>query len=218
MTLEKQINKIIENMFSKKAKKNNSRRGANIFLEPLTLKFTVKEAFAYLNSFQNIADFITDCYNENQIYKTAPQYYTLASGWNDYSEKRNNTFENLTNHKFWKKETDTSLVWSYIYLMADAFNLSEKKNSRNNVALNKDTCISYIQEICGNLFVVSRSCDFSLGFLADMYSLITLATANDCKKITWTHANLHTYENNIEATHHQYKNKIKYGKFNFNVR
>lgn len=128
------------------------------------------------------------------------------------------TYKDLLNHKFWKKENNKDLAIGYMTLMKDAFDLSFKKNSRNNVATNDKTCISYIQEICGNLVVVSRSCDFSLGFLADLYLIYNIARENNCSTITWTHANLHVYDNNITKSYEQYTTKIKYDKFNFNVR
>lgn len=207
MKLEQQIEKIIEDMFDVDNHNfeinSSSKRGPNRYLAPLTLKFNTHEIMDYLLSFEDITTFLNDCKTEKEIYQ-------------DYFYP-NSTID-LLNHKFWKKETDPDLAKNYQSLMHAAFTLKSRKKSRNNIATNQYTCISYFQEICGDLVVVSRSCDFSLGFLADLYLICAIAQKNDCYTITWLHANLHTYENNANETKKQYIQKLKYNKFNFNVR
>lgn len=205
MKLEQQINKIIENMFGDKNAEINSssKRGPNRYLAPLTLKFKTYEIMDYLLSFDNIIPFLNDCKAEKEIYQS--YYYE-------------NALTDLLNHKFWKKETNPDLGKAYLDLMNYALCLKGSKKSRNNITTHNQTCISYFQEICGDLVVVSRSCDFSLGFLADLYLICAVAQQNDCSTITWLHANLHTYLNNADATKKQYETKTKYDKFNFNVR
>lgn len=206
MKLEQQIEKIIENMFGDTHVEINSssKRGPNRYLAPLTLKFKTYEIMDYLLSFENIIPFLNDCKAEKEIYES--YFYP------------NSTID-LLDHKFWKKETNPTLAENYQSLMHSAFILNKhSKKSRNNIATNNYTCISYFQEICGDLVVVSRSCDFSLGFLADLYLICAVAQANECSTITWVHSNLHTYLNNADETKKQYTTKIKYDKFNFNVR
>ena len=218
MTLEKQINKITKKMFQGNKDIIISKRGPYVYIPPTTLNFTPDQAEKYLHSFKGISTFLNDCHTEFMIYLRAPSPQKWDTDFEGAWDDRGKACRILENHKFWKKENSYSLILSYLDLMASAIRLRKKDGSRNSLALNKETCISYFQEINGVLVVVSRSCDFSLGFLADMYLISEIAKMNNCNSISWTHANLHTYKNNFFKTSEQYEKKIKCNNFTFNIR
>ena len=132
----------------------------------------------------------------------------------------NNDIEGLREHPFWKGD-EAYLLDGYVKLHQDFINKMSKsryKTSRNTCAANADTCMTLLQRHDVTLYATSRSCDISLGYLADLRTLYLYAKKYGLKQIIWTINTPHIYVNNLEGTIEQFKTKTKNRKLIFNKR
>lgn len=126
----------------------------------------------------------------------------------------------LYEHPFWKQE-ETYLLDSYIKLHVDF--MEKMKNSkyfssRNTVSTSSESSMTFLQRHNQTLFCISRTCDISLGFLADLRTLYLIAKKYNLKYIEWTITTPHIYTNNIKKTKKQFFRKIKIRNLIFNTK
>ena len=129
-------------------------------------------------------------------------------------------YDRLAEHPFWKGEEEY-LLNSYMLLHRNFIHKMEKSKyatSRNTVSANAETCVSFLQRHNETLYCVSRSCDISLGFLADLLTLRIIMKKYKLKNIHWTITTPHIYVNNKELTLKQFLTKKKQAGFIFNMR
>lgn len=128
-------------------------------------------------------------------------------------------YEELKNHPFWKGEEDY-LIKAYVNLHINfmvRMEHSKYPSSRNTVSAEAGTCLTLLQRHNKTLYAVSRSCDISLGFYADLYTLYKYAIKYDLEEINWTITTPHIYTNNINGTIVQFETHTKQ-KLEFNKR
>lgn len=103
-------------------------------------------------------------------------------------------------HPFWAKETNNGLLQQYNNLYSEIYELGRKEISvsKNIISTQNKTCISLFQKRGNNLFVTSRSCDLSLGFLADLFTISEIAKQIGCTYLFWLINVPHIYYNNYE--------------------
>ena len=138
----------------------------------------------------------------------------------EYELFEKNDFEKLSNHPFWKGEEEY-LLRNYMNLHQGfiiRMNNSKYATSRNTVSAVAQTCVSLLQRHNDTLYCVSRSCDISLGFLADLLTLRIIMIKYNLKKINWFITTPHIYVNNKDLTIKQFKTKKKQTGFIFNMR
>ena len=129
-------------------------------------------------------------------------------------------YDRLAEHPFWKGEEEY-LLNAYMLLHRNFIYKMEKSKyatSRNTVSAVAETCVSFLQRHNETLYCVSRSCDISLGFLADLLTLRIIMKKYNLKNIHWTITTPHIYVNNKELTIKQFKTKKKQSGFIFNMR
>ena len=138
----------------------------------------------------------------------------------EYKLFEENNFEKLSEHPFWKGEEEY-LLRNYMKLhfgFIQRMMFSKYKTSRNTVEAVPQTCVSFLQRHNETLYCVSRSCDISLGFLADLLTLKIIMKKYNLKNIHWTITTPHIYVNNKDLTIKQFKTKKKQTGFIFNMR
>ena len=163
-------------------------------------------------------------FTEKQLEKELEKWYKI-SGLNkqvikEYELSEINDFEKLSEHPFWKGEEEY-LLRSYMklhYGFILRMGQSKYKSSRNTVSAVGETCVSFLQRHNETLYCVSRSCDISLGFLADLLTLRIIMKKYKLKNIHWTITTPHIYVNNKDLTIKQFKTKKKQTGFIFNMR
>lgn len=123
-------------------------------------------------------------------------------------------------HPFWAKECYYLFeAYCKLWEMWSWKSKNSSKNSKNIFACNDLTCISSIQQHGRTLIVTSRSCDLSLGFLADCYTIMLLAQDNNINDINWLIQCPHIYYNNYKKTLEYFSNpKETKREFIFNIR
>ena len=129
-------------------------------------------------------------------------------------------YDRLAEHPFWKGEEEY-LLNNYMLLHRNFIHKMEKSKyvaSRNTVSANAETCVSFLQRHNETLYCVSRSCDISLGFLADLLTLRIIMKKYKLKNIHWTITTPHIYVNNKDLTLKQFLTKKKQAGFIFNMR
>lgn len=129
-------------------------------------------------------------------------------------------YDTLAEHPFWKGEEEY-LLNAYMLLHRNFIYKMEKSKyatSRNTVSAVAETCVSFLQRHNETLYCVSRSCDISLGFLADFLTLKYIMQKYKLKNIHWTITTPHIYVNNKDLTIKQFKTKKKQTGFIFNMR
>ena len=129
-------------------------------------------------------------------------------------------YDRLAEHPFWKGEEEY-LLNSYMLLHRNFIHKMEKSKyatSRNTVSAVAETCVSFLQRHNETLYCVSRSCDISLGFLADLLTLRIIMKKYKLKNIHWTITTPHIYVNNKDLTLKQFLTKKKQAGFIFNMR
>lgn len=163
-------------------------------------------------------------FTEKQLEKELQKWYKI-SGLNkqvikEYELFERNDFEKLSEHPFWKGEEEY-LLRSYMKLHYGFMLRMEKskyKSSRNTVSAVGETCVSFLQRHNETLYCLSRSCDISLGFLADLLTLRIIMKKYNLKNINWTITTPHIYTNNKKLTLKQFRTKKKQKDFIFNMR
>lgn len=129
--------------------------------------------------------------------------------------------EQLRKHPFWEGD-ESHLLDGYIKLhVAFQKKMAKSKynSSRNTVAAVAETCVSLLQRHANTLYCVSRSCDISLGYYADLYMLYKYAVRYNLEKVVWHITTPHVYTNNIALTVKQFAENRKINKgMNFNKR
>lgn len=185
-----------------------SRRGDYvIWYQYQTNIFYDYEIDNYLNKFEGI----------DRIYKLVGEEYFLMK------ENSLSNYEKLSKHPFWEKE-DKQLLCAYMDLYS-TFHKKIKNNepgSKNIISTNEKTCITTMQLIyhwnnTKDLIVYQRSCDLSLGYLADLITLRIFMREYGIKRLYWYIGVPHVYTNNLENTIKQFT-EYKKIKMNFNVR
>ena len=78
--------------------------------------------------------------------------------------------------------------------------------------------MTFLQRHNQTLFCISRTCDISLGFLADLRTLYLIAKKYNLKYNEWTITTPHIYTNNIKKTKKQFFRKIKIRNLIFNTK
>lgn len=166
------------------------KRGAVINYEPMIL---------------NDYKMFVDCWElaeklKPDLIKNVKEEYDFLSDRHDWEELK----EFKKSHPFWKKENDNlmcdyaNLYHDLWWLQRDIINWKDKKRfSKNNVACNANTCLSYFQVYGDSLFVVSRSLDIACGFKADILTIKYIADKLECKDICWMIIAPHQYVENI---------------------
>lgn len=157
---------------------------------------------------------------DNEIHK----WKGLEGLWNqvlkEYALFEKGDYDALAEHPFWKGEEEY-LLNAYMLLHRNFIYKMEKSRyatSRNTVSAVAETCVSFLQRHNETLYCVSRSCDISLGFLADFLTLKYIMQKYRLKNIHWTITTPHIYVNNKDLTVKQFKTKKKQTGFIFNMR
>lgn len=152
----------------KYAKVYKSRRGDYIIDNKYQVNlFSVQQLKDYVNSFKGIDRIKKLCEEELDLFL-----------------KKDVT--KLSEHPFWKGES-INLLLNYMDLYNSFFEKYEKseKTSKNIITLNDTTCITALQYCANQLLVYQRSCDLSLGYLADAITLTLIAEKLNCEVICW---------------------------------
>lgn len=169
---------------------------------------------------------VWDCYKENKLsifeineyikgFEGIERIEKLCTDELNYILSENPA---IYDHPFWIKE-DKKLLDAYISLYNNFMNNfnNSKYGSKNIFSCNQNTCISTLQIHGSTLYVFQRSCDLSLGYLADMITLKLLMEKTNCNFLDWKISIPHVYVNNLKQTFNQFKNRVKI-KMNFNIR
>lgn len=141
-------------------------------------------------------------------------------------------YEFKNSHPWWKKEDDNLLLkYNELYSTFMFQLLTEKITSKNIISANNDTCItlfSLTQQTNNTVVfeIIQRSCDLSLGFLADSQSInywrniIKRKYRDFDVKTVWTILKPHVYVNNFEKHFKDWNeyDKENRSKYIFNVR
>lgn len=182
-----------------------SRRGDYVvWPEYRELKKSKDELHKYINEFEGIDRIKELCKKEYDLFKEG------------------NLIE-LKKHPFWEKDTMELLeAYSRLYTNFHKKIKDSKVGSKNVFTCQEETCISSLQLVYdeeGNkeLVVFQRSCDLSLGYLADAITLGLFMDEYTINKLCWIIGCPHVYTNNLENTVKQFNEKKKI-KMNFNVR
>ena len=157
--------------------------------------------------------------NAERFKKLVQKEFDLFSWLAD--DDSNIPYDELRKHPFWAGE-ESYLLDSYINLHKNfqrKMAKSRYSSSRNTVSAEADTCVSYFQRHSITLYCVSRSCDISLGFYADLYTCYLYMKKYDLWELKWYITVPHVYCNNIELTNQQFElnEKINKGMI-FNMR
>lgn len=129
-------------------------------------------------------------------------------------------YAELKEHPFWKGD-EIYLLNGYVDLHKNFISKmanSKYSSSRNTCYSNPDTCLTLLQRHNNVLYCFSRSCDISLGYLADLYTLFLYAKKYNLKKIEWMISTPHIYINNLEKTKKMFFEKYKMRNLIFNKR
>lgn len=171
-----------------------------------------KPATFEITEFNNIKNKIKKIYGDTYFKNVLSELYFLCK-----KRSEHDLWLFFTEHPFWKKESDFNLLKKYNKLYYQFFNKNNGTFSKNNISIQNGTCISSLMYHGAALMVMQRSCDLSLGFSADLLTLILIAEKKGLSTIYWTINVPHVYINNYAAHINMFENGVK-EKMIFNIR
>lgn len=180
-----------------------NKRGEVVNYKPVTFEIT---------EFSNIKNKIKKMYNDSFFENVLDELKFLCK-----KRSEHDLWLFFAEHPFWKKESDFNLLKKYNKLYYQFFNKNNGIFSKNNISIQNDTCISSLMYHGAALMIMQRSCDLSLGFSADLLTIILIAEQKGLTTIYWTINVPHIYINNYKAHINMFENKIK-EKMIFNIR
>lgn len=182
---------------------STNKRGEVVNYKPATFEIT---------EFNNIKNKIKKIYGDTYFKNVLSELYFLCK-----KRSEHDLWLFFAEHPFWKKESDFNLLKKYNKLYYQFFNKKNNYFSKNNISIQVDTCISSLMYHGSMLMVMQRSCDLSLGFSADLLTLILIAEKKGLSTIYWTINVPHVYINNYAAHISMFENGVK-EKMIFNIR
>lgn len=185
-----------------------SRRGDYVIWDSYRINnFSATKIDQYIDKFEGI----------DRIIKLVNEEYALMKVDNV------DNYRKLCKHQFWEKE-DKWLLCQYLKLYSNFHKkiINSQIGSKNIISTNEKTCITTMQLVYNvngskELIVYQRSCDLSLGYLADLITLRLFMKEYAIDQLYWYIGIPHVYVNNLENTIKQFT-ELKKIKMNFNVR
>lgn len=196
-----------------------SLRGPYVMIENFREnKFTLQALEKEFKKWNNVERFFELVEEEMKIYEEAANE-VIARGTKETFDIVS-ILDKLREHPFWKGDEEY-LAKDYLLLHIDfmtKMHNSKYSTSRNTCATKSGTCLTLLQRHRKTLYAVSRSCDISLGYLADLYTLYLYMKKYDLQELVWYINTPHVYVNNMEKTIVQYETKVKLRNMIFNKR